>query len=105
MRVDALLAVAAAVLASALLLHFYSRATRAYTLAFDCYSKALEVANLAAQNLTLAGWSSVKPPTGYRVILHYPDGRTLATGTGGDRCYAYTLTGVNGTLLLLTVRS
>ncbi|MEM4853165.1 MAG: hypothetical protein QXQ60_06340 [Thermofilum sp.] len=104
MRVDALLAVAAAVLAAALLLSLYARGSRAYTLAFDCYARALEVANLAAQNLTLAGWSSVKPPTGYRVILHYPDGRTLATGTGGDRCYAYTPVSANGTLLLVEAR-
>ena len=104
MRVDALLVVAATVLAAALLLHFYARGSRAYTLAFDCYARALEVAGQAAQNLTAAGWSSVKPPAGYRVILHYPDSGVLSKGGGRGRCYAYTLVSVNGTLLLVEAK-
>lgn len=93
----------AAVLASLLLLHFYSRSTAAYTFSFDCYARALEVANQVARNLTL-GWSSVKPPAGFSVILRYPDGETLSRGGGRDSCYAYALVSVNGTLLLVEAR-
>jgi len=103
-RVDALLVVAATVLAAALLLSFYARGSKAHSLAFDCYARALEAANLAAKNLTLAGWNGVKPPQGYRATLHYPDGRTLARGAGRGRCYAYALASVNGTLLLVEAR-
>ncbi|MEM1696754.1 MAG: hypothetical protein QXG48_05895 [Thermofilaceae archaeon] len=104
MRVDALLAVVAAVLAAALLLSFYARSSWAYSLAFDCYSRALEAANLAAKNLTLAGWSGVRPPSGFTIVLRYPDGRVLSRGVGRGRCYAYTVVSVNGTLLLVEAK-
>ncbi|MEM2187113.1 MAG: hypothetical protein QXT37_09055 [Thermofilaceae archaeon] len=104
MRVDALLVVAATVLAAMLLLSFYARGSRAYTLAFDCYARALEVAGQAAQNITLAGWSGVRPPSGFTIVLRYPDGRVLSRGGSRGRCYAYTLVSVNGTLLLVEAK-
>lgn len=104
MRVDALLVVAAGVLASTLLLHFYARSSRAYALSLECYARAAEVAGIAAGNLSAGGWNAVKPPSGWAIILHYPDGRVLSKGVGGDRCYSYSLTSVNGSLLLVKVR-
>ena len=87
MRVDAVVAVLAAILAAALLLALYARGQRAESLAYDCYKCAQEV---------LAG--SVTPDCqGFAqratVIAHYPNGtsRVLRQGSQRYACYAYQL--------------
>lgn len=102
-RVDAAIVLAVTVLTATLLLTLYVRQARSYTLAAECYVKALATAQSAASNLSSG--LAVKPPQSWVILIYYPNGSVQSFGSvSRARCYAYTVAAVKGEAVLVEAR-
>jgi len=103
MRLDAVFALFAALLASLLLISAYLRLQNGYTGTYDCYR--------AVNDEALRAVGYVNNPNGYtstrfRATFYYNNGTTVVRGAGLPRvqCYTYLATNDNrGVLVLVKV--
>jgi len=103
MRLDAALALSAAIIAAALLVTAYFRIGKGYTGTYDCYR--------AVNNEALRATSYVNNPNSYtstrfRATFYYSNGTTIVRGASLPRAQCYTYLATNdyrGVLVLVKV--